>query len=201
MQAATANPPRTSVNHKHISGRAHEQEGGRNVLGRETAAKNARREVFVNAMSAAVTGVNLITTDGRAGRFGVTVSAMCSVSADPPILLACVNRRSPACSAILSNQVFCVNVLSIRQRNLADVFAGRTSQDTAYDFSLAQWDQGSNAAPRLAGATSTFDCQLEHAYDSGSHKILVARVTAATKGSETPLLYADRAYGIPCQPE
>ena len=96
MQAATANPPRTSVNHKHISGRAHEQEGGRNVLGRETAAKNARREVFVNAMSAAVTGVNLITTDGRAGRFGVTVSAMCSVSADPPILLACVNRRSPA---------------------------------------------------------------------------------------------------------
>ncbi len=201
MQAATANPPRTFVNLKHISGGAREQEGGRNEPGRETAAKNARREVFINAMSAAVTDVNVITTDGRAGRFGVTVSAMCSVSADPPILLACVNRRSPACFAILSNQVFCVNVLSIRQRNLADVFAGRTSQDKAYDFSLAQWDQGSNAAPRLVDATSTFDCQLEHAYDSGSHTIFVARVTAATKGNETPLLYADRAYGIPCQPE
>ena len=170
-----------------------------NVGGRETARTNTRKQDFIDAMSVAVTGVNLITTDGRAGRFGVTVSAMCSVSADPPMLLACINRRSPVCSAILSNQVYCVNVLSTRQRNLADSFAGRTNQAKPYDFSSGRWEQCASAVPRLADATSTFDCVLEHAYDAGSHTIFVGRVTAATEGNDSPLLYTDRNYGFPCR--
>ena len=60
---------------------------------------------FVAAMRANVTAVNLVTTDGAAGRFGLTVSAVSSVSAEPPLILACLNRRSPAVSAIGRNGV------------------------------------------------------------------------------------------------
>src|SRR5436190_4986272 len=59
-----------------------------------------RRAEFVDAMSRAATGVTVVTSDGIAGRFGQTVSAMCSVSADPPTLLVCINRKSPICDAI-----------------------------------------------------------------------------------------------------
>ena len=196
MHAVTNNTPLTFTDHKRISSNVHNHLTAGNIAARETPRTNIRRQDFINAMSAAVTGVNLITTDGRAGRFGITVSAMCSVSADPPMLLACVNRRSPACSAILSNQVYCVNVLSTRQRNLADAFAGNTGQSRPYDFSIGQWERSSNAVPRLADATSTFDCVLEHAYDAGSHTIFIGHVTTATEGSDSPLLYTDRDYGF-----
>ncbi|GEB48536.1 flavin reductase family protein [Streptomyces cacaoi] len=46
-------------------------------------------------MGNAATGVTVVTTDGPHGRYGQTVSAMCSVSADPPALLVCVTVRSP----------------------------------------------------------------------------------------------------------
>lgn len=47
---------------------------------------------FIMAMAAAATGVSVTTTEGSAGRFGLTVSAISSVSAEPPMLLACVNH-------------------------------------------------------------------------------------------------------------
>ena len=199
MYAVTNDTQRSFTDPSQISSNRHIHVRAGNVEARETSRTNTRKQDFINAMSVAATGVNLITTDGRAGRFGVTVSAMCSVSADPPMLLACINRRSPVCSAILSNQVYCVNVLSTRQRNLADSFAGRAGQTKPYDFSSGQWERSVSAVPRLTDATSTFDCVLEHAYDAGSHTIFVGRVTAATEGNDSPLLYTDRNYGFPCQ--
>ena len=160
---------------------------------------SADREDFVNAMSGAVTGVNVITTDGPAGRFGITVNAVSSVSADPPMVLACINRRSPACNTVRVNGAFCVNVLSARQRHVAETFAGRPAQGESYAFASAMWTQSTTGAPRLVDATAAFDCVLETAYDAGSHTIFIGRVVAASEGSRSPLLYTDRAYGYPCR--
>src|SRR5690554_4667739 len=82
-------------------------------------------EAFVGAMRVQATAVNVVTSDGPAGRVGVTVSAMSSVSAEPPLILACVNRRSPCVTTIRQNGVFCINALSAGQSHLADTFAGR----------------------------------------------------------------------------
>lgn len=160
---------------------------------------SAVREDFVDAMSATVTGVNVVTTDGPAGRFGLTVSAMSSVSADPPMVLACINRRSPACGALRVNGTFCLNVLSAQQRHLANTFAGRPARGKPYDFDDAMWTKGSTGAPCLINAVSTFECVLDTALDAGSHTIFIGRVLAATKADGTPLLYTARAYGFPCQ--
>ncbi len=123
------------------------------------------------------------------------------VSAEPPMLLACINTRSPACAAIRSNQIFCVNVLSTRQRRLANAFAGNADQGNAYDFSIGQWERGFMDVLRLVDAASSFDCALEQSYDAGSHTIFIGRVTASTGGSFSPLLYTNRNYGFPCQSE
>src|SRR5690349_11081057 len=74
-----------------------------------------QREQFIAAMSLATTPVTVVATDGPAGRVGQTVSAMCSVSADPPTLLVCVHRRSPLWEAIEANGCFSVNLLSAGQ--------------------------------------------------------------------------------------
>jgi flavin reductase len=67
---------------------------------------------FRNAMAQLGSAVSVITTDGPAGKFGFTASAVCSVTDQPPTLLVCMNRNSWAHAHFKQNGVLCVNVLS-----------------------------------------------------------------------------------------
>ncbi len=163
-----------------------------------TGLNSVERQEFVNAMAGAVTGVTVVTTAGVAGRYGLTVSAVVSVSADPPMVLACINRRSPAGAAVRENRAFCVNILSIEQRHVAETFSGRPTRGTPYEFSTADWTPGVTGTPRLVNAVSSFDCVLETAHVSGSHIIFIGRVVAVCSGGGRPLLYTHRRYGEPC---
>jgi flavin reductase (DIM6/NTAB) family NADH-FMN oxidoreductase RutF len=156
------------------------------------------RRSFLEAMADAATGVTLVTTDGPAGRFGVTVSAFASVSADPPMLLACINRKSPAAAAITANGGFCVNVLTAAQSFLADVFAGRSERFPPYDFGCADW-QRAEGGWRLADSVASFACALDREIAAGSHQVLIGRVLATHRNAPadaSSLVYSRRAYSI-----
>jgi len=154
-------------------------------------------EVFTGAMRNAVAGVNIVTTDGPAGRFGVTVSAFSSVSAEPPQVLACINRKSPVGDAIAHNGVFCVNLLSVRQRHLANVFAGMAGEHEPYDFVAARWNRMATGAPAFEGVVVAFDCVLGSNVAAETHRIFIGRVVAAVARDGQPLLYTGGAYGRP----
>lgn len=156
------------------------------------------RTSFLQAMAEAATSVTLVTTDGPAGRFGVTVSAFASVSADPPMLLACINRKSPAAAAIAANGGYCVNVLSAAQSFLADVFAGRSERYAPYDFGCAEW-QRADGGWRLLDSIASFDCALDRDIAAGTHQVLIGRVLATHRDAQadaSSLIYARRAYSI-----
>jgi flavin reductase (DIM6/NTAB) family NADH-FMN oxidoreductase RutF len=159
--------------------------------------REARRS-FLEAMADAATGVTLVTTDGPAGRFGVTVSAFASVSADPPMLLACINRKSPAAAAITANGGFCVNVLTAAQSLLADVFAGRSERFPPYDFDCADW-QCAEGGWRLTDSVASFACALDREIAAGSHQVLIGRVLATHRSAPadaSSLVYSRRTYSI-----
>lgn len=145
-------------------------------------------------MSGAVTGVHVVTTEGPAGRYGITVSAVTSVSADPPMVLACVNRRSPAAAAARANGVFAVNLLATHQTMVSDTFAGRIANGAPFDFGCAEWQAGPTGCRLLSDAVATFDCTLESAHDAGSHVVLIGRVVHATGADHTPLAHNRRSY-------
>jgi flavin reductase (DIM6/NTAB) family NADH-FMN oxidoreductase RutF len=155
------------------------------------------REAFISAMGRAVTGVTVVATDGPAGRVAQTVSAMCSVSADPPMLLVCLNHRSPARAAVAANGVFSVSVLADHQTHVSDTFAGRPATGTAYDFGCAGWCEAATGSPVLDDASATFDCVLEAAHDAGTHTVFIGRVVEAGCAGHVPLAYTDRGYGRP----
>ena len=158
-------------------------------------ARVSPRDRFLDAMSRTAAGVTVVTTEGAAGRFGQTVSAMSSVSADPPLLLVCINRKSPIRAAIGRHGVFGVSVLRADQRRIAESFAGRPRTGAPYDFGIARWETEVTGSPLLAGAVARFDCELEAGYDAGSHTIFVGRVVATGAASGAPLVYARRGYG------
>lgn len=149
---------------------------------------------FVAAMGRAVTGVTVVTTDGPGGRFGITVSAFTSVSAEPPLVLACVNRKSPVVAAVMANGVLCINALADAHRDVADTFAGRGALGRPYDFGVNKWLSGVTGAPVLADSLAAFDCLLDSWHDAGSHRILIGRVVSALHGDALPLAYAQRDY-------
>jgi len=153
---------------------------------------------FTEAMSRAVSGVSVVTTDGANGQYGLTVSSMTSVSANPPMLLVCVNRSSVAHDAIRDNECFAINVLAAEHREIANQFAGHSDTGSRYLFDRAVWEC-SNALPRLRKAAAYFECSLVSAMTFGSHSIFVAQVTDSDAGADTPLLYTGRNYGRPIE--
>jgi flavin reductase (DIM6/NTAB) family NADH-FMN oxidoreductase RutF len=152
------------------------------------------RDLFIDAMSGAVTGVSVVTTDGTGGCVGITVSAVSSVSADPPLVLVCVNRRSPAANAIRDNGVFAVSLLSTSQVLVSDTFAGRASNGPAFDFDCAEWHVGPTGCRLLSGAVSSFDCVVQIAQDAGSHTVFIGRVIHVTAAAQEPLAHSRRRY-------
>ncbi|MCP4382444.1 MAG: flavin reductase [Hyphomicrobiales bacterium] len=161
---------------------------------------NGLRTAFVEAMSLTAATVNIVTTDGTAGRAGVTVSAMTSVSADgtAPCLLVCIHHRSAACSAILRNGVFCLNVLRDDQAHISDTFAGRGLAQDADKFACATWRRQPTGSPRVVDPLAAFDCRLTHSERVGTHHVLFGAVEDIfMAGRSLPLIYTGRGYATP----
>jgi len=160
----------------------------------------ALRQRFLVGMSHAACTVNVVTTDGAAGRHGVTVSAMVSVSADTPqpTLLVCIHHKSAVADAVLENGVFCVNVLRDDQSHISENFAGRSGVHGAAKFDCAQWSTQVTGAPRVLDALVAFDCKVTASERVGSHFVVFGSVQDIfVAGGGAPLIYANRAYGVP----
>jgi flavin reductase (DIM6/NTAB) family NADH-FMN oxidoreductase RutF len=150
---------------------------------------------FVHAMRTAATGVSVVTTNGIAGRFGLTVSAISSVSAEPPLLLVCVNRRNPSVAAITQNGHFAVNILAEDQEDVARSFSGRPAAGQPYDFSRYTVSEPESALPLVAGAAAHFECVIDSIHDAGTHRIFIGLVTSTQRNNTMPLIHTNRAYG------
>ncbi|WP_026088218.1 flavin reductase, partial [Bartonella rattaustraliani] len=104
---------------------------------------------YRDAMSHFAGAVHIVTTDGIKGKRGVTVSACCSLSDDPPTLLVCLMRHNPKNQLFMENGNFCVNSLSGKHRALADIFSKRRNDTPNKYFGIDQWRTLQTGAPSL----------------------------------------------------
>ncbi|MFK8250834.1 flavin reductase family protein [Ancylobacter terrae] len=151
-------------------------------------------ELFREAMGRMAAGVTVVTSDGEAGRVGLTVSTLCSLSMEPPSVLFCIHRESRSLPALLANGVFAANVLAGSQHEVADSFAGRIPAFREDRFRAAEWDIGAHGAPLLQGALCRFECRIASVFDFGSHRIVAGEVLRLDTMADEPLLYSGRAY-------
>ena len=155
---------------------------------------NEIRHDFVDAMSRVASSVWIATTEGQGGQFGLTVSAVTSVSADPPTVLICINQRNPLEAAIRENQVFALSALRADQRRTAMSFAGHPRDGEPYDFAASTWIPAPSRALRLSGAVAWFDCRVVAVHRVGTHSIFIGRVEHAGSGQGMPLAYGRRSF-------
>jgi flavin reductase (DIM6/NTAB) family NADH-FMN oxidoreductase RutF len=152
------------------------------------------RERFLGAMRLAGSGVSIITACADGERYGATVSALCSLTVEPPSVLVCINRASRTAGAVRESGAFCANLLSDEQINLAELFAGRAASGEER-FRHGGWAKMVTGSPALEGSLASFDCELASMLPFGSHYIFVGQVKDVRLGKGQPLLYCDRSYG------
>ncbi|WP_075181143.1 NADH-dependent FMN reductase RutF [Pantoea sp. 1.19] len=151
------------------------------------------KQAFRDAMARLAAAVNIITTDGPAGRAGFTASAVCSVTDAPPTLLVCLNRQASVWPTFEANRVLCVNTLAAGQEALSTLFGGKTPMVDR--FAAADWQQGTTGAPILRDAVAAFDCRVSEVVSVGTHDILFCQVLALT--GDVPrhgLIWFNRGY-------
>ena len=154
-------------------------------------------DIFRAGMRRLAGGVTIITSlDGEGHRCGITATAVCSLSTDPPSLVACVNQSTSIAAVVRQRGVFAVNVLAEDQRPVAETFAGRTGHAREDRFAIGDWLSGATGAPVLYGANVSFDCRLAEIHEFGTHLILIGEVVATrcADGDVLPLIYGDGAF-------
>ena len=136
-------------------------------------------------------GVTIVTTKARDGSDeGMTVSAFCSVSLDPALVLICIEKTASAYDALTTAGRFVVNVLSATQEQIARRF----SIVDIDRFEGVGYSRSPNGIAVLDDVLGIIECATFAMHEAGDHTIIVGEVEAARAQSGTPLLYYRGGY-------
>ena len=150
------------------------------------------RDSFRKACSRFATGVAIATVFDESGKpHGLTVNSFTSVSAEPPLVLICIDLGSSVLPVFQVSDAFGLNFLSAAQQEISNRFAvlpeGR--------FQGVDWVPGpSLGVPILRHTIGWMECRLERRIEAGDHIIFLAEVASADAHDGDPLLYFGSAY-------
>ena len=155
--------------------------------------------LFQDAMAQFAGAVTIITTSDGGTPLGMVVTSVCSLSADPPSLIACINKGTSAHDPILRQGFFAVNLVSGTHVGLVRHFMASKGEDR---FQAGNWGKLATGAPILDDAMAVFDCELTQMHDGFTHSILIGSVKAfrvSPHQGQTCLLWHGRNFGLPAQ--
>jgi flavin reductase (DIM6/NTAB) family NADH-FMN oxidoreductase RutF len=132
---------------------------------------------FRSVLGRFASGITVVTTrDAEQRDVGMTVSAFCSVSLNPPLVQVCVDHEASLHAALLASTRYGVSILAAEQEALSRRFATAES------------------ARRLDDALAHLECRIVASHESGDHTMFVGEVESATARSARPLLYYRGGY-------
>ena len=146
---------------------------------------------FRQVLAHFATGVTIVTTsDSEQRPTGLTASAFCSVSLDPPLILICVDHKSQSYPHLRESGRFAINILHHGHEQLSRRFASsRLDKFDGVPFTL-----GTLGVPLIDEALAYLECRTVSAHVEGDHTIFVGRVEAVGVGEGDPLLYFRGRY-------
>lgn len=157
----------------------------------------ADSEGFRAALGTFAASVNVITMwDDHHRPLGMTATAFSSVSADPLLVLVCINRSTRTYNYIAEQGSFGVNILGSAARTISDY----CSQPGADKYLEPAWltSTQSWSSPALAGALAFLDCRVEQDVQAGTHAVLIGAVKGIGLSEyapvHEPLVYFQGGY-------
>jgi flavin reductase (DIM6/NTAB) family NADH-FMN oxidoreductase RutF len=152
---------------------------------------------FKHAMRSLVGAVTIVALqDVEGAAAGLTATAVCSLSVEPPSLLVCVNKAAPIAIGLRINAEFSVNVLAHDQIDVAQAFGGQKDLRGTGRFAYGSWIRSERDVPLLVGAVTSFECVVVKMMDYATHHIVVGRAIDVhlRNAPARALLYGDGRY-------
>ncbi|HEX8959577.1 MAG TPA: flavin reductase family protein [Solirubrobacterales bacterium] len=146
---------------------------------------------FRAAMAMLPTGVTIVTASGPEGPAGATANAVCSLSIEPMLMLACLDRGSRTLLAVQAANRFGIGVLHAGQERIARAFA--TKAPPAEKWAGVTWSER-DGVPAIDGALVQVACELHDVIAGGDHVIVTGEVTALATSEGDPLVFHAGAY-------
>lgn len=148
-------------------------------------------DLFRSVLGRFASSVTVLSArDANGADHGMTVSAFASVSLDPPLVLACVDRAASIHPTLLKTEFIGISILSEGQEACSRRFAEKDA-DRFDDLEIQRGEQG---VALLIGALAHLECRIVDRHDGGDHMIFVARVEKAAALNGRPLLYYRGGY-------
>lgn len=142
-----------------------------------------------DAMGNLSTGLTVVTTSSGGVPHGTTLSAVMSLSMDPPMVLLSLSRTSSLLARLQRGGQFGINVLAAHH----DQVAIRFSRDLHDRFAHLAWnDEG---APRLADAHAWVLAEVSSTVPAGDHVLVLGDVISAEASTGRPLTYWQGTFG------
>ncbi len=149
-------------------------------------------ELFKRVLGSFASGVTIVTTRDQGGQpRGMTVSAFCSVSLHPPLILVCVDQKAECHPSLQGTGRFAVNILGEAQWELSRRFATKGVDR----FEGVRVHPGATGVPLLDGALGVLECRVVREHPAGDHTIFIGEVEAADVAPDAPLLHFRGRYG------
>jgi 3-hydroxy-9,10-secoandrosta-1,3,5(10)-triene-9,17-dione monooxygenase reductase component len=148
-------------------------------------------DLFKQIASHWLTGVAIVTATAADGELcGMTMSAVTSLSLEPPQFLVCMDRRAKTLAAIEHSKAFCIHILSEHQKELSNHFAHRGG-DRFTDIPHRISDAG---VPILDDVIALVECRLSTILDGGDHAIVIGDAVHGHAEGGHPLAYFHGGY-------
>ncbi len=145
---------------------------------------------FRSLLGRFATGVTIVTTRDPGGTYhGMTVSAFCSLSLDPPLVLMCIDKTATMFEMLTTGESFTANILAAHQEEIARRFA-MVDSDKFDGIGYTVVDTGAALDDVLAYA----QCVRINSIEAGDHTIVIGEVRVATVTEGEPLLYFRGGY-------
>ncbi|PWJ42161.1 flavin reductase family protein [Sediminitomix flava] len=153
-------------------------------------------KTYRDGMSLLPAAVTVVTTDGEAGKGGMTVSAITSVTDTPATLLICINQNSKMNEMLKTNARFVVNILQASNEEISNRMAGFDGSEPSERFDLGEWKEGTLKQPILKNASAAFECEIVKTDEVGTHSVIYGEVKElhTFEKEESPLMYFNRSY-------
>jgi flavin reductase (DIM6/NTAB) family NADH-FMN oxidoreductase RutF len=149
------------------------------------------QDEFRAALGRFASGVTVVTTRDKTGRLhGITVSAFCSVSLEPPLILVCIDKNTGSHHALEETSAFVVNILRDDQQHISDRFASFLPDK----FDAVKYRAGIDDLPVLEDVLANLECRLVYSHAGGDHTIYVGEIQRATLSDGKPLVYFHGDY-------
>ena len=147
---------------------------------------------FRAAMGLLPTGVTVVAAPGADGPAGATANAVCSLSIEPMLMLACLDRGSRTLLAVQAANRFGISVLHDGQEDIARAFA--TKAPVAEKWTGIGWSER-DGVPAIDGALVFVACDLRDVIAGGDHVIVTGAVTSLEAAGEgAPLVFHEGEY-------